>query len=229
MAGTCPWWCSGGHTCVLWALLIPTGQGSHTGKISPTNTLGLQIQKIDSVPKWGLQETEQRGILRNGPRDAPPSRNWGGKGSSMNWKGISAGGRTSSVCIFPKVEFRKSVRKGSLEADTAELTLMQDPTRERLTARSQRGGVMYRNHSHRQPQMSVSMEMNVWLESTKRTWKVKAWRLRQTTLEDLGRIRILDLLILERMASLERKTKGVRKISNFWNNLEQMKKHRTLW
>lgn len=57
---------------------------------------------------------------------------------------------------------------------------------------------------------------------------MKAWRLRQTTLEDLGRIRILerDLLILERMASLERKTKGVRKISNFWNNLEQMKKHR---
>lgn len=46
----------------------------------------------------------------------------------------------------------------------------------------------------------------------------------------MGRIRILetDLLILEEMASLERKTKGVRKISNFWNNLEQMKKHRTL-
>lgn len=46
----------------------------------------------------------------------------------------------------------------------------------------------------------------------------------------MGRIRILetDLLILEGMASLERKTKGVRKISNFWNNLEQMKKHRTL-
>ena len=46
----------------------------------------------------------------------------------------------------------------------------------------------------------------------------------------MGRIRILetDLLILEGMASLERKKKGVRKISNFWNNLEQMKKHRTL-
>lgn len=65
------------------------------------------------------------------------------------------------MCVFSQKSSLESVRKGSLEADTAELTLMQDPTRERLTARSQCGGVMYRNHSHRQPQMSVSMEMNV--------------------------------------------------------------------
>lgn len=70
---------------------------------------------------------------------------------NIHCKGISAGGRTSSVCIFPKVKFRKSLRKGSLEATTADVTLMKDPTRGRLTARSQSGGVMCRNHSLHQP------------------------------------------------------------------------------
>lgn len=118
VAETCPRWCSGGHTCTL-SSTHPHGTRLTHWENFTTNTLGLQIQKIDSVPKWGLQKTEQRGILRNGPRDAPPSRNWGKKGSSMNihWKGISAGGRTSGVCIFLKVKFRKSLRKGSLEAD----------------------------------------------------------------------------------------------------------------
>lgn len=60
---------------------------------------------------------------------------------------------------------------------------------------------------------------------------MKAWRLRQITLEDFDRIRILetDLSVLEGNGfTRERKTTGVRKLSNFWNSLEQMKEHRIL-